>query len=522
MRRLIVTSLALVGGIAAIVFATGATDSGGYRVMAIFDNANQITVGEQTRVAGVTIGVVEKLDVTNDNKAAVTLRIDDPGYQDFRSDAKCTIRAQSLIGEQFVECTPTRPKPAGAPAAPPLTMIQSGQGEGSYLLPVTNTSSPVGVDLINNIMRVPERQRFALILNEFGVTLAGNGAELNDVIRRAYPGLQETNKVLAILASQNKLLAGLAVKSDKSLGPLARERKSISRLINSSEQVGRATAEKGQQLQDQWKLFPEFLRQLKPTMADLESFSNAFGGFLTPLSTKTSEINSIVANLPNFSANSTSSLTSLGATAVTGKTVFTDPAVLESLDKAKRMAKGLNPFANGLGGLLASLQKTGGWEFLMQTIYFQTASVNGYNKYGHYSRGEIMTYPKGVCVTPFAYRAGFYSDCSANFATGPNGAGAAAASASRALSRMSSLTGGLLGRKVAPMKLPEPPRARPVKPSAPTGPSTPATPPTGGGTTGAPSGGGEGGTPSAQPADKPAQAATKRELLNYLIGGSGR
>ena len=36
------------------------------------------------------------------------LRIDDPGYQDFRADASCIVRPQSLIGERFVECDPTR------------------------------------------------------------------------------------------------------------------------------------------------------------------------------------------------------------------------------------------------------------------------------------------------------------------------------------------------------------------------------------------------------------------------------
>ena len=38
---------------------------------------------------------------------------------------------------------------------------------------MTNTSAPVDVDLLNNIMRLPERQRFAIIINELGVGLAG-------------------------------------------------------------------------------------------------------------------------------------------------------------------------------------------------------------------------------------------------------------------------------------------------------------------------------------------------------------
>ena len=45
------------------------------------------------------------------------MQIDDPGFQDFREDASCLIRPQSLLGEKFVECEPTQPRAAGLRAA---------------------------------------------------------------------------------------------------------------------------------------------------------------------------------------------------------------------------------------------------------------------------------------------------------------------------------------------------------------------------------------------------------------------
>ena len=62
--------------------------------------------------------------------------IDDPGYQDFRRDASCIVRPQSLIGEKFVECEPTQKRAVGAEPPPPLSKIDDGPGEGQYLLPV--------------------------------------------------------------------------------------------------------------------------------------------------------------------------------------------------------------------------------------------------------------------------------------------------------------------------------------------------------------------------------------------------
>ena len=97
---------------------TGASgdDGGSYRVRAIFDSASFLVPGEDVKVAGVKIGTIESLDVTQDNKAAIVLRIDDPAFQDFKQDAHCTIRLQSLIGEKFVACKPTQPKRRGRAA----------------------------------------------------------------------------------------------------------------------------------------------------------------------------------------------------------------------------------------------------------------------------------------------------------------------------------------------------------------------------------------------------------------------
>ena len=485
MRRLLLTSLTLFGGGALLLFGTGAANGGEYRVRAIFDNANQVTVGEQVRVAGVTIGVIEFLNVTDDNKAALTLRIDNPAYRDFKADASCTIRPQSLIGEQFVECSPTSPKADGAPPAPPLKKIESGDGAGEYLLPVSNTSSPVGVDLINNIMRVPERQRFALILNEFGIALAGNGENLNQVIRRGYPALQQTNKVLKILAGQNELLARLAVESDQSLAPLAEARTEVSGTINSSEKVGRATAEEGAALQENWAKFPAFLKQLTPSMASLEQFSRALRGFLQPLQGHESQINSVVANFPGLSKNSIPAINSLSNPAAsTATTVLKKPDVIQSLNGLEKLATGAKPLATNLGSLLDSFQDQGGWEFLMQALYFQTGTVNGYNKYGHYARGEIVLYPVGACAVPAQGRSNTYGACSANFDHGVDGSASAAAATAgiASLSSMANDIAGLFGvrrvnagvrggltsaqRKRLGMTLPAPPHRPKSKPKS--------------------------------------------------------
>ncbi len=203
--------------IAIVLLATSAGGSNGtYTVRAIFDDAGNIISGEDVKIDGVKVGTVGSVTPTPQAQAAVVLNITNPGFEDFRADASCTMRPQALIGEKYVDCLPTQPRVEGTPLPPPLQRIPKGhEGEGEVLLPVANTHSPVDVDLLGDISRLPERERLTIILNELGAGLAGRGSDLNVVIRRANPALQELEKVLAILAGENHVLAKLAVDSDQ-------------------------------------------------------------------------------------------------------------------------------------------------------------------------------------------------------------------------------------------------------------------------------------------------------------------
>ena len=125
-----------------MLISSGGGSSDGYVVRAIFDNGGFMVKGEQVRVAGANVGEIESVGVTLPGevdsyeggkeqaiagKAVIVMKITDPGFQDFRSDASCQIRPQSLIGEKFVDCRPTLPRAPGATPAPPLKEIPDGQ-----------------------------------------------------------------------------------------------------------------------------------------------------------------------------------------------------------------------------------------------------------------------------------------------------------------------------------------------------------------------------------------------------------
>ncbi len=393
---------------AVAVIAAGANGSdGAYKVRAIFDNAGFLVAGEDVKVAGVKVGVIDSLTVTEDFRAAVVMDIQDPGYRDFRADASCIVRPQGLIGEKYVECEPTQARSPGAPAPAELRRIASGAGEGQYLLPVQNTQASTDLDLVNDIMRLPYRERFSIILNELGTGVAGRGRDLDEVIRRAAPALKETDEVLAILARQNRTLADLARDADTVLAPLARDRRRVAGAIENAGEVAQATAERRGALADDLERLPPFLRELEPTMTRLRTLSASMTPVLEDLGDAAPDVNRVVEGLGPFSDSATTSLVSLGDASEIGT-----PAVKGALPIVKdlrRFAGVADPVGSKLSSLLRSFEDTDGTESLMDFLLYSTTAINGFDTFGHYLRARLLV---NTCST---YAVDRLDLCSANF-----------------------------------------------------------------------------------------------------------
>jgi phospholipid/cholesterol/gamma-HCH transport system substrate-binding protein len=384
-----------------------------YMVRAIFDNASTLVAGEDVKVAGAPVGVISSMDVTEDKKAAVTLRIDDEGFTPFKRDASCTIRLQGLIGERFVECEP------GSAGSPALAKIDEGPGKGERLLPVANTSSPVDLDLLNDILRLPYRQRFAILLNELGTGLAGRGTDLNEVIHRANPALRETDKVLAILAGQNRDLARLARDSDQALAPLSRERAHFAHFIVAANETGQATAERRGDIALGIHRLPEFLRQLRSLMVDLEGLSDQGTPLLSDLGDAAPDLGRLIKAQGTLADASRDAFPSLGEALRRGR-----PALIHArplIQDLEALGQQLAPVSINLDDLTKSLDKTGAVQRINDFLYYLALATNGFDSLSHYLRAglvtntctEYATVPTGVACT-----ANFTSSVAANAADG--------------------------------------------------------------------------------------------------------
>jgi ABC-type transporter Mla subunit MlaD len=442
-RRIAFICAAVIVAVAGVTVARGSsssTGSGTYVVRAIFDDAAFAAQGEDVRIAGANVGSIVGLGVTAAKRAAVTLAISDGRFAPFHANATCAIRPQSLIGEQYVDCSP------GSSSAAPLQRIARGAGRDSYLLPVTRTSSPIDSDIVQNISTQPVRQSLAVIIDELGTGLAARGSDLNAVIHRANPALGNTDRVIQILARQNRALAQLATNSDTVLGPLARERRQISGFITRANTTSVASAARAADISRTFHLLPSYLSQLRPLMADLGTLADQGTPVMTELGQSASAVGQQFANLTPFAKAARDALIKLGASAQQSQSALV--ATMPLAQRLGRLGNSGEPAARTLARLTASLNSTGAIEQLMKLLFQGTAAGNGFNSLGHYVRDEpLVSSCTNYATTPVP-------GCSANFT-----AGGKAASVSPSPPTAATGAGGAVGNAVVAEAL----RAVPAK-----------------------------------------------------------
>src|SRR4051794_2181078 len=336
MRRVAVAGVVLAACALAFVLA-GASGGGGkgMRFKIEFDNAFGLTKGGDLKIAGVRAGKTTSFDITSGPrpKAVVDAEITEPGMADLRKDARCSIKPQSLIGEYFVDCQPGASK----------QMLRDGGH-----VPVAHTVSTIPIDLVNNILRRPYRERLRLIINELGAGLAGRPQDLNDVIKRAHPGLRETTKTLRILGAQTQTIEPLVGNSDTVLAALARRKTDVSRFVHEARNTAEVTATRRAELARTFNRLPAFLGELRPYMARLGDLTEAQTPLLRNLRASSGDLDLFLKRLKPFSGAARPALLRLGRASAEGS---------RAVRKTRRDVAELRRLARGAPGLPKPLRQ---------------------------------------------------------------------------------------------------------------------------------------------------------------------
>jgi virulence factor Mce-like protein len=395
MRR--VLGIIVVGaGLSAFVFlalGAGGHEKGSPSYRVELDNAFGLVNGADLKIAGVRAGKITDMKVDmHTHKALIGISVNGSkgDFNSLRSDVFCESKPQSLIGEYFIDCQPgTSP-----------TKLKPGSR-----IPVGHTASTIPADLVQNILRLPYRERLRLIVNELGTAVAGREGDLNDTIRRASPALRETDKVLAILAQENRVIRDLTTNADTVITALANNRADVGRWVVEARRTSQASAERNVDLAATFQKLPGFLEELRPTMAALGRVADEQTPAFRDLNASSGQLTRFFRDLGPFADASRPSFRSLGEASQVGDQAvrsanktgtirllksFAGPTpevgknlaiILEDLDNSRRAVETDARAARATGRPAPTGYS--GLEALLQYVFDQEQSTNIFDSNGY-------------------------------------------------------------------------------------------------------------------------------------------
>ena len=401
MRRLALGLAVLLAAAAVAVVAAGsgqASDATGtYKIE--LDNAFGLVTGADFKVSGVRAGTITSIKLDqNLLLAIVTVNVTQGGFGAFHADAFCQSRPQSLIGEYFIDCQPGRRGPVLAPGS---------------TIPVTHTQSTIPADLLLNVLRLPYRQRMALIINELGAAAAGRSGDIEAALRRAVPAITQTDNLLHLLANDSRTLQRLTVSADTLTTALANNGRQVQRFIVEANNTATVAAGQHANLQASLRLLPGFLAQLQPAMKQLGAAAEANTPVAANLNSAASQLHRLFADLPAFSQSAVPAIKSLGKASVTGKAAV--QAAGPTVSALNQFAKPTPELSQNLAILLHDLDDRSravepdsrspggkgytGLEALLQYVFNQTLAINTFGPFGHLLAVDSFVDPK---CSPYA------------------------------------------------------------------------------------------------------------------------
>jgi len=384
MKRILLSAAILLAAGAFVLIAGGASDSSGQGTYKIeFQNAFGLVTGANFKVAGVPAGTIDAISLDQKSlNAVVTIKINRSGFGRFHQDATCASRPESLIGEYYVDCNPGASGPVIKPGA---------------TIPVSHTMSTIPADLVQNVMRLPYRERFTLIINELGAAVASRSGDLQSALYRAVPAISQTDNLLNLLANDSTTLQNLTHDSDTVLTSLANNSGQVKRFIDEANRTATATATQSTNLAGTFQRLPALLEQLRPTMAKLGTTVTSNEPVLNNLNGAAGQFRRLLTDLPGFAHSARPAIRSLGQASVTGKAAV--QAAQPTIADLNRFAVSTPELAQNLNIVLHDLDNRGravepdprspggqgftGLEALLGYAFNQTLAINTFGPLGH-------------------------------------------------------------------------------------------------------------------------------------------
>jgi phospholipid/cholesterol/gamma-HCH transport system substrate-binding protein len=230
-----------------------------YEVRALVESAGQLVKGNLVKVGGVTVGSVRAIDLTSDNQAQITLRIDDARFKPLHQGTIATIRNTSLssvAGRQVVL----------APGPNSNAAIADGG-----VIKGVNTRPIVDLDQLLNTLDAQARTALQQLVHGGAVAFGSHPEQADAALEALSPALSEARRTTDEMVGDQATFERALVESAGVVSSVAARAGDLQAGVANGAQVADAVASESRSLDNALRRAPGALRASNTTLAELRS-----------------------------------------------------------------------------------------------------------------------------------------------------------------------------------------------------------------------------------------------------------
>jgi phospholipid/cholesterol/gamma-HCH transport system substrate-binding protein len=255
-RAAAVTALAL--AVALAVWLLLFKGDGGTEYTLIFQNAGQLVKDDDVQVGGRRIGSVRDIQLTDDNRAAVKVAVQEP-YSPLREGTQAIIRLTSLSGvaNRYIALTPG---PGDAKELP----------EGATL-DTDATTDVVDLDQIFNTLDKKTTGHLSDVIKGFATQYEGKGEEVGQSAKYFNPFLSSSRQLVQQVTQDEGSLTQFLLNSSAAVTAIAEKRSDLADLVSNTNTTAQAIGSENAALARALGLLPTTLRRGNTTFVNLRA-----------------------------------------------------------------------------------------------------------------------------------------------------------------------------------------------------------------------------------------------------------
>jgi phospholipid/cholesterol/gamma-HCH transport system substrate-binding protein len=287
----------------------------GYRLTIELSRTLALAEQSDVRISGVNVGHVISLEHNEDGLTHATIEIAGK-YAPIPSNTHAMLREKTLLGETYVELQPQKA------AAPPLP--------DNGLLPVKQVEPSVTLDDILSTFNAETRAAFQLWQQGLAEGLGGRGEQINAGFAETQPFIEDSNKLVGIIATQEGALRASIHNTGVVFDALTAREGQYRGFTENGERTFHAAAQASQAWAEFFRVLPAFERNATTALRSVDSFAVNTEPFYAQFRPAEEQLTPLLRAVEPFTPPFNSLLTALGPFTKAAKTGL--PDVKKGLD----------------------------------------------------------------------------------------------------------------------------------------------------------------------------------------------